>query len=170
MTTVDTKGADVKELRPLKEETILRGDIIAKEIVIDAKTGTGTITADTYKKLATEAGIDLEAAEKKQIFDTSLVSAATYALGTVSAPIMAKNVELKKTDLVIPLLGKDTLDLTYTRSEEVSNGIKDAEGAYGRKEVYGQTTAKFKIYATGNRGELSKVKEHLGAAAAALFS
>lgn len=169
--TTATKASEsaTKELRPLKDDTLTMAKTIAKELVIDKATGVVTITADTYAKLLPES-VPEATIKAMQEHNTTFIAAATYALAEVAAPVMKKNGELTKAELSVPLIGKDVLELGYTRSEEVSDGKKDDQGNYGRKTNFGTTSARFKTYAAGNRGELAKVKEHVSAAAAALFS
>lgn len=161
---------ETKDRKAIKPELVAQGEAYRKDIKIDGKTGIATGLEAEFEKALEAGGVDKETVVKIQNITTNFVTAAGYALGKEGNVALKKNKDLESVSIEIPLVGKDKLSFDYLRSKEVSDGVRDAEGKMGRKTVYGALSASIKSYATGNRGEFSKVKNELAVEASELFS
>lgn len=159
-TATETKPAKV-----IKPEVEDMAQLIEKGSTYEK--GVGTVTPEVYEKILEEGGVEKSMVEKLQKLNTTLVAAATLAHGRASLDLMKKDKTLLQTELSMPMVGKDTLDITFNRTKEVGDGNRENPG---KKLIYGQTRPVFSIHASGNRGELAKVKDELAASAATLFS
>lgn len=139
----------------LKKDTVELADKIKEGIKIDPKTGVGTITPDIYEKLLPE-GISIKQIEAINAHNTHFAASATLAFGEASIPVLKKNKELPKTNLEIPLVGKDHIGLVFNRSQQVR-----APGSSEETTVYGTVRPQFNFYGTKSRGEMAKVKSIL---------
>jgi hypothetical protein len=138
-----------------------------KEITLDAKTGIATITPDTYEKLL-PATITKESIEALQEYNSNVVAAATLALGELSIPAMKKHKDLDDVKLEIPMIGKDTLNVSFARARQVPNPQR-GDGDPATLTKFGSASVSFDMYSTGPRGELKKVKALLTEQAKAAF-
>lgn len=118
--------------------------------------GVATIDKAYYKELLAQEGVELASAEKLQALHSRLAPAAVHATGEVAVPYMKKHKDIEKVELSIPMLGKDSLDVTIKREKEVRNPQSGEVST-----VYGVASAGFSVYSTRPRGEMAKVKEHL---------
>ena len=70
---------------------------------------------------------------------------------------MKKHEKLDNIKLVMPLIGKDTLNVSFDRSRSVPSGNDDGV----TKLAYGSVSARFDQYSAGNRGDYKRVKTML---------
>ncbi len=157
-----------KDLPALHEETIAMSAALQKVATVDKKTGDIESPSDIYEKLAAEAG--LTNGQDWAKFNTTFFAASAHATGELGSKTMAKNKDLTVAVARFPMIGKDSWEVKYTKSKEVNAGLPKEGAPTEKKTVYGQVTGVLDIYATGKVGEMSKVKQHLAAAAATLFS
>lgn len=138
-----------------------------KKIELDPKTGapndlktlwaenlTGNLTTDLYKEL--------------QDYNTAFATAAGWTIGEKSVPVMSKNPNVDRVQAIFPMVGKDVMSATFSRSTNVP--AKDASGNNTTRESYGTLSIKFDHYAGKPHGDLNKIKDMLSAAAAKAFS
>ncbi len=101
-----------------------------------------------------------------QKYVTDMAAAAPLALGELSLPVMKKSKDVTQTEVEIPLIGKDTMSVSFTGTKEVRNPSADGE----MMTKFGTVNVSIDSYAAGNRGELKKVKSILAEQAAAVLS
>lgn len=118
--------------------------------------GVATIDKAAYKELLAAEGIEVASAEKLQHLHSRLAPAAVMATGELSVPYLKKHKDIEKVELSMPMLGKDSLDVTIKRSKEVRSPQSGEVST-----VYGAASAGFSVYSTRPRGEMAKVKDHL---------
>lgn len=159
-----------KELPELKEGTAKLSAELQKLLDIDTKTGIGSISQDAYEQLL-PADIDLSIVKRLQEHHTTLYAAAFDAVATKATELGGKHKGLTEVSVGFPLLGKDRLDVTWTRSKEVNDGIQKAgEPPVAKKTVYGVMAGKLTTTGTStSSGELGKVAKRARAAAAEMF-
>lgn len=117
--------------------------------------GVASIDKDTYVTLLPET-VSEPAVRALQGFHSELAAAATLATGELAIPYLKKNKDVGSVNLSIPMIGKDTLDVSIKREKVVTNP------ASGEKTTtYGAATTGFSVYSTRPRGEMAKVKSHL---------
>lgn len=158
-----TEKTEVTE-KDLKPATVDLAKTLRKEIKIDAQ-GVGTVTEDLFIKSLPEE-ITVEHIKALQKHTTEFVAAATLAFGEESNAVLKKNASLPKTSLVIPTVGRDTINIQVDRRKEASNPANRDEKivTYGSASVSIKTTAE-----KGSSGELSRVRKVLAAKAKAAF-
>ena len=125
-----------------------------------------TSDPDWYKKSLPE-GLTEEQYTSLAAHNTKVLAGATHALGVAAIPLMEKNPKLETATLVLPMIGKDAIKVTFERSTEKVERNEAGE-VTGTKTSYGVTRQGFDIYGEGsNRGQLSVVKKNLAALAMA---
>lgn len=143
MSTSEIK-ADVTDLAKVLKGKIKIGD-----------NGHATIEDGTYVSLLPE-GIDEAAVKKLQGFHSTLAAATTLATGELAVPYLKKNKDVNVVELSLPMVGKDTLDVTIKREKAgINPSTKEAT------LTYGAASTGFSVYSTRSRGEMAKVKSHL---------
>lgn len=140
--------------------TEIKSDVVELSKTLKGKikigdNGVATIEAGTYTSLLPE-GVSEDTVKKLQGFHSELAAAATLATGELAVPYLKKNKDVGSVDLSIPMVGKDTLDVSIKREKVVTNPTSKAQTT-----VYGAATAGFSVYSTRPRGEMLKVKSHL---------
>lgn len=159
-----------KDLPVLHEDTIAMKTVCAKALPIDKKTGPGDAGPEVYEQLAAAAGWTKETLTGVQAFNTTFFAASTLAAGEEANKVMAKNKDLNEVVVNFPMTGKDSWQVKYTRSKEVSAGIAKEGEVAGKKTVFGSVLGTYNVHGVGKVGEMSKVKQILSAAGAELFS
>lgn len=161
-----------KELPTLHADTLrVSSSLVAKAPAFDKNAK--ILTVDGYGELLAAAvpAMTTEVQKQVQDFNTTFFAGATHATHELATKHMTKAGGPDVFVVEFPMIGKDNWEVAYTKSKEVSGGIpKEGQPAPPKKTVYGTTVGKLNVYATGNVGEMSKVKQTISASARALFS
>lgn len=164
MSNKEELAASRAEIKPVVLDL---ADKIKKAATFDPKTGTATVEKDLYETLLPETVTKAQAIAL-QDHNTALFAAGQLALGELAEPAMKKHKDLSTASLVVPMLGKDTMDFQYDREKEIRNpGAKEGQPATSTK--YGVSSGSITTYGTKSRGQLDKVKKHLSASALSAF-
>ena len=100
-----------------------------------------------------------------QKYDSSLfIPGALKAVGDSSIDVMKKNAEVNQTSVTIPMIGKDSLNISFQRERQIPN-----PNGEGTNTKFGSVSVKFDMYSVGSRGQLLKVKQELSEKATAAF-
>jgi len=143
----------------IKAEVTELAKELKKVITIDPKTGLGTIEEGTYIKHLPE-GITEATLKTINKHNQVFAAGAGMAFGELSVPVLAKNDELARTTLTVGTSGHDSFDFDFLRSKLTGKPGEEKTEKFGHLKV-GMT-----IRATGNVGQLSRVKAHLSQLAA----
>lgn len=134
-----------------------------------AKEAIGSISPDVYADLLTSrTSLTVAQVKELQELNTTVVAAVHLANGRAGLPIMKDNAAVNTVSLKLPMVGRDSFEVTLHRSKEVPAGNR--ENPAERKTKFGDSRGAFEIHAEGNRGELTKVKSFLNNEAASLFN
>lgn len=105
-------------------------------------------------------GLTIELAEQFAKHHSVMYPALGLAVGRVSTKLAAENPDLKKVVLEMPAIGKDRVVVNYDRERTFADN--QAKGTITKP---GQINIQHNVYATKNRGEVTKVKSFLTALA-----
>ena len=167
MSTTATKTAKtMPEIDGVKPEVISMAAAIQADMKLDNKTGIVEVGKDLYERLLPE-GLDKKTVELVQEHNTLFAAASGLALGEVAVPAMKKHKELERVSVSIHATGKDTFNHNFDRSRQVPD--RQPDGTTGTRTKYGSLGSEFGFYGTKSRGQMSKVKDYLGAKAAEAF-
>ncbi len=166
MSTATNTKTHMPEIEGVKPEVVVMAEAIKADMKLDAKTGNVEVRKDLYESLLPE-GLDKKTVQLVQDHNTLFVAAAGLALGEVAIPAMKKNKDLDRATVSIAATGKDAFNLNFDRSRQVPD--RNAEGGAGTRTKYGSLGAEFAFYGSKSRGQMNKIKEHLGAKAADAF-
>lgn len=128
------------------------------------KDGQATVEEGLYEKHLPE-GVSMESLTTIQKHNSLFIAASAEAVGSQAIAAMKKNAELAQISVGIPIVGKDSLDITFQRERH----IPSASGDEGTIVKYGSLQAKYNMYGTGSRGQLLKVKQDLSERATSAF-
>jgi hypothetical protein len=153
----------------LKEETVTLSEKIRtaiKEVKIDPETGHAKLPKEFIETILPE-GITVETLQTLNKFTSAFVPAASHAWGEECVEFkQTQDKENKFNDmtLTVPVVGKDEWTVGYRHAKNVVNPqTKETSIKYGNLSV------KYDMYATGDNGEFSKVKEMISARASSLI-
>lgn len=155
--TTDTKAP----VAPSEETTALGARIVAG-VNYNAQ-GVGTVADEALytKELEAATGVTAETLTKIDTFNTHFAASGLYGNGLRGNELIAQNPELTDVTLRVPTVGRNAFEFKIQRERTVPD-----HGSNGTKLAYGTASVKYDMYATGNRGEVSRVKSFLSAAAA----
>lgn len=132
----------------ISAKTIELSEQLKNDVVINDK---GIeVTKDAYEKTLPE-GITMDTVQQLQQHDTNFVAAACKAVGEKAFEHMKDNKDVKQMSAQVNM-GNNTLATTIQRERQYPN----PEG--GTSTTYGSMTPRITVGATGNRGDLKKVK------------
>lgn len=168
MSTTATKAStnNMPVIEGVKPEVISMAAAIQADMKLDTKTGTVEVGKDLYKRLLPE-DLTVETVERVQEHNTLFAAASGLALGEVAVPAMKKHKELDRASVSIPATGKDAFNHNFDRERQVPD--RKADGTTGTKTKYGSLSSEFAFYGAKSRGQMNKVKEHIGAKAVEAF-
>lgn len=151
----------------LKEETIeLSSKIRAaiKSATIDPETG-GTKLDKEFIGTILPEGLTVEHLQLVNKFQSQFVPAASNAWGEEVLDFKQANKDNKLNDftLTVPVVGKDEWVFGYRHAKNVVNPQTKETSV-----KFGNLSAKYDLYATGDNGEFAKVKELMTARASSL--
>lgn len=136
-------------------------------IVVDVETKTGKPADGVYANNLLE-GLTPEIVELVRLNDSVHLAAATKAVGEASLEACSKNKDLGTVTTVVPMTGKDTMNIVYTHEKQVRD-MKANDGTM--MPSHGHIRAQFNMYGeAGNRGQLAVVRNELAEAALAKAS
>jgi nucleoid DNA-binding protein len=141
-------------------------DDMAKELSkkLHLKDGTITIDADAYVQTL-PAGINVDTLKQVSEHNAIFYPAITKAFGEKAIKHMAKTKGLEDMSIDVPLYNKDKFSLTIDR-ESTGRNPKTGEPIIS----YGKARPSLTIYeASGSRGQMKAVREHLAEQALAAF-
>jgi hypothetical protein len=150
----------------MKAETKKTIDTLAETLKpqIEIKDGAATIAADAYVKSLPE-GVTMEVVKSIQDHNANFFPAATKAFGEKAIDAMKENSSLSQLDLSVPMVGDDTLDVTFKQSyEHMDMKTKEMTTSYG-----GVSASLTVQAARHNRGPMKNIKDDLKSAALAAF-
>ena len=146
----------------LNSKVIQFAEHVKKATKIDSKTGSAPPVEGVFIDNL-PANLTKELIEEYEEYKTVAAAGTTLALGELSIPIMKKNKELERTNIILPTTGKNTLSVEFTKSRQVP--FKNADGTSGLRPSYGSTHTQYNEYSDKSVGDLSKVKKILSAKA-----
>lgn len=172
-TTIAEKNEIAANVLGVKPDTEEVANIIQAATTYEAPAGAteaiGTISPDVYASLLTSrTSLTVEQVKELQKLNTTVVAATHLANGRAGLPILKDNAAVATVSLKLPMVGRDSFEVTLHRSKEVSAGNRDNPAE--RKTNFGVSRGAFEVHAEGNRGDLTKVKTYLSNEAASLFS
>lgn len=125
--------------------------------------------ADLYEKSLPE-GITMDQLKTIQTHNTQLVAATALAVGELAVNAFAKDAELSRVTAEV-VVGSDKIGTNVLRSRDYPAGGIPKEGEVrdpnARITKWGVIEASYEVASNGNKGELKKVRAHIGALAAA---
>lgn len=161
--------AGTVELRELKPEVEEMAAKIEKKITLDHK----AVDKDGVLKPEFATGVYLEmlpealpesVVKAVHEHDAKFTAASALAFGRKVQHVMERHKAVERVEGKLPMYGKNTLDLDYRRSREVTNPrTGDASTKYGVLGV-GMT-----VHGAKDAGQLALVKKNLAALALAAF-
>jgi len=139
---------------------------IKEGVKIEVKDGAAVVTID--ENIAINQFSDPAAAKKTFEELGTFFPAATLAGGELAVPVFEANKDLEKIEFAFPLVGKkDTWNVAINRTSTTRNPAKPEETI----TKYGSVSTGLDIYeADHKKGQLKKVKEHIGQTAAAALA
>lgn len=140
---------------------------LRKDITIDTKTGVAAEASASYIKYLPE-GLTEDILKKAQAYKSEFTAATALAIGLEAEAVVKKHKALDRVELVVPLVGKDTLEFTYNRASMVPDRSAGAEKG-ARTEKYGTMSVSETVYSVGNRGQLGHIRDMLSASATAAY-
>ena len=130
---------------------------IEAQLEFDTNNGTGTVKTDVYHDNLPE-GLTKEVVTQVKDYDTTFVAAATYAAGKLSVAAMAGNQNLRHTNIVIPMGGKDSAEVSTDR-ESVYHVPSREKGKTEEVTKFGSTTTAYEARAGKNGGQLKLARQ-----------
>lgn len=165
--TATKKETGRPEIDGVKPEVIDMYTALRADSTIDVPKGATTakveVAKGVYGRLLPE-GITQEIVETVRNHDTLFAAATGLLVGEVGTDQMIKHKQLERVTVEIPTVGKDSFSATFDRSRQVPD--RNAEGGATTRTKYGSLGVEMNFYGAKSRGQLLKVKEHLGARAA----
>jgi len=158
--------APVVKHTPISQEVMDLADRVSQSLTMEKTTGIAAVPDDTYVKLM-PVDLNEDVAKRLQTYNMEFAAASLYALGEAAIPVFTKQKELEKVSLVVPMIGKDKLELEMERSRQVP--FREEDGTNTTRSSFGTTSVKMDIYGVGKRGDLKKIKELLSEQATAAF-
>lgn len=148
----------VSRARKISNEITELAEMISHRLTMDTNTGVASVDDSTYVDLLPD-GITREVVEKVQHHTMNMSAAALLALGEASIPVLKENSSLKETKLSVPIVNKDSIDVSFGRTKDTP--YVDSSGVGQIKTTYGVGSVKVDNYGIGKRGDLLKVKAML---------
>lgn len=122
-----------------------------------------------YEKVLPE-GITMDQIKAIQAHNTALLAAVPMAVGEIAIDAFKADKTLDRVSAVIPA-GSDKISVAVLRSREYPAGGIPKEGEVRDPNAkivkYGVIEASYEVASNGNKGELKKVRTHIGALALA---
>lgn len=165
--TATKKETGRLEIDGVKPEVINMYAALRADSKLDVAKGATTAEIEVgkgaYGRLLPE-GITQEIVETVRNHDTLFAAATGLLAGEVGVDAMEKHKALERVTVTIPTVGKDSFGATFDRSRQVPD--RNAEGGATTRTKFGSLGVEMNFYGAKSRGQLLKVKEHLGARAA----
>lgn len=141
-------------MNEIKQDTKDLAEKVKQGLSIN-KEGAVTVQEGLYEKTLPDG---LTIGQVKAVHDhhSNMVAASALAVGELALPIMKKNSSLERVEATIPIVGRDTMTVVTQRSKEGRNPTNGETTM-----TWGRTTVGVDFHASGNRGELKKVRNHL---------
>lgn len=129
---------------------------------------------DAFRRIATEDGRNVDQMIDDDAYRADYIHAKTLAMGEITRDYMKDNKDVGTVSGVFDI-GRNRMEISFERHSRVPNRVLDKESGNfkvdGEKDVYGDTTVKYKVRGTQNsKGELKAVREYLGNTFKAAFS
>lgn len=140
--------------KTVEMEEILRKGI--KEAKIDPQTGQAVLAKEVNDALLAVDGLTAEDVKKVSTHRGRVLAALGKAGGEESTAFAVKHKSLDDISIVVPSVGKDSYEMNFQRSRPTLNPRTKEAGT-----KYGALTLKYHEFATGNHGEISRVKAHI---------
>lgn len=149
-------------------------DLAAKIKPMFTLADNGVVLAEEglYEKSLPE-GITADQIKAIQQHNTALVAASAMAVGELAIDAFKADKDLQRVTAEIPAVG-DKISTAVIRSREYPAGGIPKEGEVrdpnAKITKYGVIEASYEVASNGNKGELKKVRAHIGALAAAALA
>lgn len=160
--TTETKEQTKSAIKP---EVQAVADSITKAFQLDESSGIVTTEVRPLSVASEQTGATKEMFDIVKKTESIAMAGTTLAIGTIGVEAMEKNANLNHVQATVPMHGDETYSTGINRVTETRN-VKTGEPM----EVWGQTHTRFATTSSANKGQMSKVRQHLKDVASAALN